>query len=130
MSLVTTDRAILGHFNTQWGTTTPVSWDNIPYTPTAGTSFIEVKHRPNGKSTSIGRGCTRRFGLVSVNVYQAVGTTPQSGLALADSVETIFDDADISGITFYSPRTTTVGQVDGWYVTNITVDYRKDEYPA
>ncbi|RLA56950.1 MAG: hypothetical protein DRR04_13620, partial [Gammaproteobacteria bacterium] len=69
-------------FNTAWGNTTPIEWDNVDYNPTAGTSYVKFTI-VNGNSTIAGIGGSSNMhrirGLISINVFTALNTGSRSG---------------------------------------------------
>jgi len=69
----------------------------------------------------------RTTGVISVNVYVPKGTGTVNGKAIADTAAAIFRDAQFSGITCRSPAITDIGEVENWYVINMTVPFQRDE---
>lgn len=131
MSQVTADQTILGYFNTQWNRKTPIAWENLKYTPSSDTPYVEVRHRPAiSTQRSLGTNIYKYAGFVSFNVYypQQLGTQP--ALALIDDIETIFKDPGLEAFHFYPATIERVGEMEGWYVINITIPYKMYVYPS
>jgi len=98
MAGIKAERATLeGYVDTNW-TSTPIAWDEVPYSPAAGTSFIKVHVDPAGAEIiSMPRG-HRYFGVFFIDIYcpRNQGTATIRGYA--DEVADMFLNQNISGI--------------------------------
>lgn len=131
---------IESEFNTAWGSTTPVQWDNVDYNPTAGTSYVTFTV-VNGNTNIAGIGGSSNMhrirGLISINVYTALNTGSRSGRVLADQAAAIFREAQISNSDSSSAEEMTIfcgagnitrlGKVEDWFVYNVTVPFYRNE---
>ena len=140
MSFAAEAQAIETRFAAQWGSTTAIKWDNIPYSPTAGTTYVELQiHNSNANVIGIaGNSNMHRIrGLISMNVYVALGDGTRSGRELADQAASIFREAQFTAsdssaaediaIQCYAANITRIGEVEDWFVYNVTVPFHRNE---
>lgn len=108
---------------------TYIKFANVEFSPPDKTDWVEldviisdsVRAEIGGDSP-----LHRAAGLISVNVNVPKGTGTVPGKAIAERAAAIFRDASFSGITCHSPAITNVGEVDQWYVINMTVPFYRD----
>lgn len=88
---------------------------------------ITVQHS-SGSNAAIGNGLFDRFGVVTVQVFTALGT----GLSIGDNVYKIVGDAyegktTPGGVWFRNVSVNEIGPEGEWYQTNITADFEYNE---
>ena len=129
MSFASERQAIESRFSTQWGTTTPIKYDNIKYVPTAGTSFVALEiHKGASIQASLGTSpLFRGIGIISVNIYTPTGSGTNTGRAYADTAAGIFRNVVFSGIVCKSASVTRLGEQEGWFIYNVSIPFYHDE---
>jgi len=129
MSYAAEAASIEARFEDQWGTTTPVEYDNVQYKPTPGTSYVKLEiHTGEGMRASLGETYLERsVGIISMNIFTAINTGTRTGRGLADSAAAVFRGWTTSAITCRTPTITRLGQVGEWFVTNVSVPFYRDE---
>jgi len=132
MSFAAAQIAIESRFATNF-TACPVNYPNVPYDPVAGTTFCKIEVIQSwSQRADIGTNnpLHRNFGIINVNIYLPIGTGTNTGQTLADMAAAVFRDQSFSGITCRSPLVRNVGEVEGWYLVNMTCPfYHDDVYP-
>lgn len=121
--------AIEGRFNTLWGTTTPVKYENVAFSqprgvPWVALTIINVDARP----TTLSGGTERHTGLVFVQVFDLLDQGQARARTLAEQAAAIFRNvlvtaSDGSTITFRTPTLVTIGSREGLFQMNMRVPY-------
>ena len=127
-------------FDNQWGSTTPVKWDNVDYEPTADTTYVDFQiHNNNADIIGIGGNDNmhRIRGLIAINIFVALNAGTRSGRVLADQAAAIFREVQISNpdssaaeeMTIFckAANITRLGKVEDWFVYNVTVPFYRNE---
>ena len=105
--------AIEDHFATNWGSTTLIKYDNVPFNiPNDPWVSIEVwdglsRKASMGNSTQL----RRTVGTVFVTIYTPTNGGSKPARDYADQISGIFRDVQTSGITFEEPDTSRLGEV-------------------
>jgi hypothetical protein len=111
----------------------PVQYENVPYTPIPGTTFCTLEI-VESYSQRADIGTTnpfhRSFGSIIVNFHLPLDVGTNQGRVLADTAAAIFRDQDFSGITCRSPVVRNIGEVEGWYIVNMTCPFFYNEVYA
>ena len=123
--------AIEARLQTNW-TTTPISWDNVPYDPNPAQAFIrcmidEVDSQQVSMATTP---CHRVTGLIHVMVLVPTNTGTNTARGYADSLAAIFRNADFSGVKCLSPRIRRVGDLGEYYQLSVLTPFTYDQYLA
>ncbi len=140
MSFATIAAAIRSRFNTQWGSTTPIAWENVNYTPVTGTPWVRLTILPataRHAGLAVGSSATgnRRYregGLVVVQVFTPENEGDGESATLAEAAAAVFRGVTASGIRYSgprgeAPRIRTVGEDgEGWYQRNVEVPFEVD----
>jgi hypothetical protein len=130
MSFEAEAQVIEARFSTEWGSTTDIKWDNVDYVPTAGTSYATIEIH-NSNANVAGFGGTdmmyRMRGLISINIYVALNSGTRAARVLTDAAAEIFRGVEFSGIVCSAPTIARVGQVEDWFVYNVTVPFYRNE---
>ncbi len=119
--------AIESRFATNF-TVCSVKYSNVKYDPTPRQAWADIKVIiADSIKAEIGGGLHRNVGIISVNIYEGVNTGTATGKEKADIAAAVFRDAAFSGITCRSPMITEVGEIDEWYVINMSVPFFRDK---
>ena len=129
MSYEDANAAIEARFNTEWADAAPVKWDNVEFEPTSGTSFVELQiHVAVAIQASIEvTPLHRAFGIISTNIYIPLNIGTKTADDHADTIAAIFRAATFSNVICRSPRIARLGEVDGWFIINVSVDFHYDK---
>ena len=136
MTAVTENTAIRTIFNTGWGATTPVAYENEPFTPPTDASYAVLNVKPDDAfQNEIGSPGVqfRHPGLIFVMIFSPPDTGNNAALALADTAAAIFRrkrSTIVDGrILYRSPSIKPIGLTDeGWFQVNVTIPYIRDEF--
>lgn len=110
-------------------TACPVKYANVDYRPVAGVAWAELHVVvADSINAEIGSGLHREVGIISVNIYDKRGFGTANAREKADLAAAVFRDAQFDGITCRSPKVVAVGEVEEWYVVNMSVPYYRDEF--
>tara|TARA_R110002153_G_scaffold206772_1_gene359628 strand:- start:91 stop:498 length:408 start_codon:yes stop_codon:yes gene_type:complete len=73
--------------------TPEIAYQNVPYTPTTGTSYIEVSYLPTSRRPSVrGLNPQQRYeGVLAVNCYAPEGKGPAEAETIAENVIDAFE---------------------------------------
>jgi hypothetical protein len=131
MTFKNEDRDITSRFKTNWGSTTPVKYDNVDFTPTPGTTFVEFEiHNGSQMPVSLGGDddtLYRGVGIISINIHTALNIGTQTGKNLADTAAAIFRGQTFLGIICRGADVTRLGESNGWFVHNVSIPFFRDE---
>lgn len=131
MSFATARRDIEGRLKSNWATT-PIAFDNIPYKPRDGVSWIRCQiFEDDVRRLNIGGpGHHRVIGLIVLSIYVPVNSGTQTAREYGDSLAEIFRDQQFNGITCREAVPATIGEVSvkgmesGWYQYDINVRFQ------
>ncbi len=138
MSTSSVNVAIENLFTTGWGVTTPISYDNVAFTPPA-TAWVSIEVW-DGTATPAALGVApklRRFnGTVFVTIYTPLTGGSKPARDLAVTAAAIFRGVQVSGITFKEPEVKRVGTqaatINGvqsttqWYTMVVSIAFFAD----
>lgn len=136
MSFEAQHNAIRARFAAQWGTTTPVAWPNVKFTPGNELAWVRFTVADaSGRQASMGQpdeNLHRYTGLVTVQIFTKLGTGDERALELADLATGIFRgwrDAS-SGVRFrQAPYVRTVpGPQEKWHQLNVLAPFERDSF--
>ena len=146
MSFADERKYIEERFNTNWGTTTPIAWENVsidtPESFAKGSgNYMQVDHTEkqssfvrlnilNGNSEyrSINKQTSKlHLGVIAVQVFIPLNGGTYKGREYADTIATIFDSASFNGIKCDVASIETVGSDGEYYQLNVNIPYRRDE---
>ncbi len=110
-------------------TDSDVAWNNVQYTPVAGTPFI----RPVATQVHSGliagtadQGLWREFGLLTVQVFTNRSEGTRDNATLARKVTELFRGYSKDSLYCLAPHVETVGDTKEWYQSNVIVDFYFD----
>jgi hypothetical protein len=111
-------------------TTTPIKYENVAFTPTdAMQAFIELMI-VNAESRQVSLGSPALFrhpGAISINVRTRLQIGTKLGKQYADTLAALFRGKEFSGITCRAPKVTRLGEINGWFVYNVSINFFRDE---
>ncbi len=118
-------------FKNAWGSTTPIAWQNVGFTPPTSGSFVRFAIL-NGDSNQMSVGSTaglyRNAGVIQISVYTEPNQGTRAGLLLADQAAAVFRGAFFgTGIKCRSPRITDLGLEGKFYRHDVSVSFMRDE---
>ena len=119
--------AIEDRFATNF-TVCDVKYANVKFDPTARTAWAALEVIiVDSMNIEVGAGRHRSIGIISVNIYEPINTGTAAGKEKAELAAAVFRDQQFSGITCRSPKIVEVGEIDEWYVINMSVPFYRDE---
>jgi hypothetical protein len=128
------EKAIQSAFNTAWGTTTPIAWDNLDFdSESRNDSWVRLNiQNTAGTIASLGAPGTRgfrNFGTVFVQVFTPVGRGKTGNTVLATQARDVFRGQHLSGgsLWFRDVDIVTVGPDGKWYHQNVTAEFIYDD---
>jgi len=129
MSFEDEAKAIEQRFETEWGATTPIKWENTDYTPDPDVTFTELEiHHGQGVRLDIGSSQRYRYpGIISINIRGPLTKGTRALKTLADTAQAVFQGVTFSGIICYTSSITRIGEVDGRFVYNVSTPFTRDE---
>lgn len=123
--------AIETRLQTQWATTA-IAYENVPYNPTEGTSYVELSIIDGpSEQISLGDGLAalhRSYGTISIGVFVPLHTGTVTAKTYADSIALIFRNwvDTTSGVHCRSPSIYKIGEDSGWWRMNILIPFYVD----
>lgn len=126
--------AVEQRFQSTWGSTSAVAYDNAPFdvpkqyrdrSPWVRLTILSGA----GRRADLGQTVRhhRSVGVVVVQVFVVEDSGAETALSLADIAAAVFRDAQFSGMTFRTPQLERVGARDGWHQVNVVCPYQWDE---
>lgn len=110
--------------------TDKIAWDNVSFDiPKQEEPWVRLSIQNNISdyvSTGPNRR-TRRKGLVFVQIFVPENSETLISSQLCDDVVDIFETKLLNGVVFFSPNVREIGNSDGWYQVNISVDFYFDD---
>jgi len=129
MSYEDANAAIEARLNTQWAAATSIKYENVEFEPIPGTPYIELEivwtdsRQASIETTPL----HRATGIISINIYTALNIGTKTADDYGDTIAGIFRGVQFSGITCRSPVPAKIGEMDGWYVLNISTEFYYDK---
>lgn len=129
--------AIRTLFNTGWGSTTRIAYENENFVPRADESYVAVIIRPdNASQIELGDSNGVHFrhpGLIFIMVFTPPDKGNNAALALADQAADIFrrqSSSFTNGRILYSaPTVTPIGITEeGYFHVNVVIPYARDSF--
>ncbi len=98
MAGIEDERASLeGYINTNW-TSTPIKWEEVPYTPVADTPFIAVRIKPGGVGIVAMPNGNRYHGVLAIDIHCPKNEGTATIREYADKVIDMLMNKNIDGI--------------------------------
>lgn len=119
--------AIEAHLIANWSETLMV-YQNVKYDGSASEWCRMSLQNADAFQASMGVSPAFRYiGVMFIQIFVRPDTGSGRAMAIADAVTTMFRAQTISGITFRVPQIQKVGEDDGWYQVNVSVDFFRGE---
>lgn len=123
--------SIADYFKTAWGGAVPLFLDDDAATPDTNTwARLNIRHTDGEQATMGAPGSNRfrRFGIVTVQIFQKQGSYGIAGRELAENALAIFAGIENDAITYYNGSVREIGNDGrGWYQINVITEFRYDE---
>jgi len=135
MSYLDERRAFEVRFSTQWGATTLIRWEGVPFKmPDPSIAWVALYVRP-GAANRITIGPNPRVrvnGRVIVQVFTPEATSLSVTYGYADTIADIFREAEFSYgnsglIRCRQPEVAVIGMDSGWLQKNVVCPYIRDK---
>ncbi len=113
---------------TGW-TTTAIAWDNIPYVPTPGTSFVRCTILPGDVSAmEFGRDAECDYsGIIDIGIFVPQETGSATARGYADTLHALFHLVEFGTIDCAEGSIQNLGIEDGWYHIVVTISFSRRE---
>lgn len=132
MSFEDTRKAIESRLASNW-TTTPIRFENVPFTETAVPYVALFILDGEGKQISLGTPSLQRWaGLIVVQIFVPQDTGTKTARTYADAIGAIFDRQQFASgnsgtIRSRIPSIRRIGITHGWDQTNVTIPFIRDK---
>lgn len=115
-------------FDTGWGTTTPIRWDNTDADlyPPDEKEWVRLSIQPGAAAQVAMPNDFRHSGIIFVQVFVEKGIGEGRALDLADAAAAIFRGQSANGITYRAPSPSKAGPREGYYQINVSIPYQWD----
>lgn len=119
-------------FNTAWGATTPIVWQNVGEDIPDSSPWVRFSIIPrHSRNVVIGSDIPRLIGFISVQIFVPLDTGLGTAYSLADSVLGVLQNKSISGIFTYAAHVENVGEgirrikdvEQGFHQLNVAIPY-------
>lgn len=128
MTIEAANKSIESAFTDEWGTTTPIIYAEVPYSPPT-TEHVKIEVLPETatrKNLSQTNVLFRFHGTIVVSIFVSQGTGTKKIRELADKVTEIFLGKQIGSIKIYNVDMTR-DAYDGWLVWKLFFNTKRDE---
>lgn len=127
-TLTATKQAIESRFATQWGTTTPIKYENVSLTePTVNYVELYVRHSIEKHKGFDGHThLFRRPGVISIHIRTKMNLGVRPALLLAESAATVFRAKEFSGVRCKEATVHEMGEDNGWYLVIVSINFFTD----
>ena len=122
-------QSVYQEFTTGWGSITPTTFDNEPYSPAGEFARLTVRHLPNAQRT-LGPPGARRFkrsAIAMVQVFTAVGVGTARSDQLVIVARDIFEGRSFGGLSFSNVNDREVGPDGDLYQVLVEAFFDYDE---
>lgn len=136
VSLLEARRDMYDEFSTEWGATSPVTYDNEAYDPPAGTAWVRfsVRHENStleaiGGLDDGGFNKYQRVGRAFVQVFTPLNQGTEEADTLAQTARAIFEGTTLTSnaIRFNDVIVREIGPDGPWYQINVEALFQYDE---
>lgn len=134
-TLVSARSTITTYFNTNWGTTTAVSWPNKAFTePTDGSSWVQFNiNFGNSLIKTVSLKNNDQLGIVLINIFTKRYGGTIADNTLADSIKALFNRKILSNEIFFEApevRDIPTPTDSNWFQTLVRIPFSFNEYIA
>ena len=128
MSYVTERSDIESRLNSNW-TTTDIAWDNVPFIPTPGTSWIRCTILPGSvNALEFGRDTEKEFsGIIDLGIFVSRETGSEVARDYADILSGLFDMVEFGTIDCKEAFVQNLGLEEDWYHLSVTIPFTRRE---
>ena len=124
-------RAIIEkHLDDNWFET-PISFENVYFSPVPGQSWIEIIHimPSTGEQISLGQsGAVNRWtGEIVLAVNTPVGQGSAEANKYADQLIGLFYHFQQAGLTLRTGHAVPIGEMGHWYIVNVNIPFQYDK---
>lgn len=133
MNVSTAINTMRGYFDTQWASATSILWgDDDPAAVPNDNTWVRfnIMHSegPQASMGDPGNNRFRRFGMITVQIFQKEGQYGTAAKVLAKDVIDIYAGTINSDIIYRNPILREVGNDgNGWYQINVITEFQYDE---
>ena len=118
--------SIESHLQDNW-VDNEIVWDNVPYTPNRGTSFISC--RLDEVSAFVkSSNCTQVNGLLTISVYTPKNEGSYLNMRRGDNLLALFNGFSANTLYLLAGRIERAGAEDEWYRSIVYIDYKFDKH--
>lgn len=116
-------------FKTEWASTTPIVYGNLPKPKSIGNQNWVRLTTQLGESQRITLGSTfyRTPGIIMVQIFTPTNESELPSMSLADTASAIWRAQQFSGISCNTPSVNRIGKVSGWNQVNVVCPFYSDE---
>ncbi len=110
-------------------TTTAIAWDNIPYVPTPGTSWIRCTILPgDSEALEFGTDTLKQYsGMIDIGIFTPRDIGSATARGYADTLLNLFDMETFGSIECDEVFIRNLG-IDGyWYHMSVTIPFKRRE---
>ena len=128
MSFLLEKRTIEEYFSAQWGSTTPLYFENQTAN-NADPEWLRLTiQNADSFQASLGSNPDYRYiGVLFFQIFVKPNTGSGRAMELVDIIEELFRSQTIGGITFKVPVVRKVPDNSEWYQVNISIDFFRGE---
>jgi hypothetical protein len=114
--------------NTGW-VTTVIAWDNVPFVPTPGTSWIRCTILPStAEALEFGTDTLKQYsGIIDIGIFtpRDIGSAVARGYA--DTLVSLFDMETFGSVECDEASAQNLGIDGNWYHVSVTIPYKRRE---
>lgn len=119
-------------FNTGWGSTTKISWPDMPFDPPDRQTWVRFNCAETlaqqASMGDIGNNRFRHYGIITIQIFQPQGKAGLDAASKADLALGIFMGKEVDGINFYNVSARQIGDDgNGYYQINVVAWFRYDQ---
>ncbi len=123
--------SVYSRFVAQWGTTTPIAFENEKFDEPTDVPWVRLTVRSaSRKQETLGRPGNRKFrsaGLVLVQVYTRTDVGVKQGDDLAEQAKNVFEAVSFDGLDFEDGLARETGSAGRWYQHLVEVRFDFEE---
>ena len=127
MSFQNTHQSIRDHFESEWGSRTPVDYGEEESFPKPDTPWARLTILDNTETrAAVGEEYFRAPGIVVVQLFTKPFYEAAKRNELLDHAAAVFRSKHLSNIHFYDITPSRLGVSDGWHQINLNVSFEAD----
>lgn len=125
MSVQETRRVLEERLNTEWNEQTPIAWDNMPFIPEAGESYISCTLE-GVSSVPISLKCSRTNYLFVIGVHVPFAVGSAVAFDYVDQLLGIFFNFNVDRVLCKNGICSRVGQAEEWFHQKVTIEVQDE----